>query len=219
MKPIAFTPFDAAAAAKVRHFETYNRTPAAQRVADIVSALGADPGAAIVATGDAALAALLASAVVTPRLAILDVGRSTRPRMRTLWTGFTCRDCGVPATSQRRRRRPAMHWSFMARARTSCSTASTGEDEAVAEGDRPAPSALGVNESHRPTPNRMLDLTIVAGQREGAGVTDRTKSNEADRRRDGGDPWFRATLMSSAGGPGPRPAEGGRTILAEPAVH
>ena len=74
MKKIAFTPFDAAAAAKVRHFETYNRTQAAQRVADIVAALGADPGAAIVATGDAALAALLASAVVTPRLAVLDVG-------------------------------------------------------------------------------------------------------------------------------------------------
>ena len=74
VKTIAFTPFDAAAAAKVRHFETYNRTQPAQRVADIVSALDADPGAAIVASGDAALAALLASAVVTPRLAVLDVG-------------------------------------------------------------------------------------------------------------------------------------------------
>ena len=74
MKTIAFTPFDAAAAAKVRHFETYNRTQAAQRVADIVAALSADPGAAIVANGDAALAALLASAVIAPRLAILDVG-------------------------------------------------------------------------------------------------------------------------------------------------
>ena len=74
VKKVAFTPFDAAAAAKVRHFETYNRTQAARRVADIVSALEADPGAAIVASGDAALAALLASAVVTPRIAVLDVG-------------------------------------------------------------------------------------------------------------------------------------------------
>jgi hypothetical protein len=74
VKKIAFTAFDAAAAAKVRHFETYNRTQAARRVADIVSALEADPGAAVVASGDAALAALLASAVVTPRLAVLDVG-------------------------------------------------------------------------------------------------------------------------------------------------
>ena len=74
VKKVAFTPFDAAAAAKVRHFETYNRTQAARRVADIVSALDADAGAAIVASGDAALAALLASAVVTPRLAVLDVG-------------------------------------------------------------------------------------------------------------------------------------------------
>jgi hypothetical protein len=74
VKKVAFTPFDAAAAAKVRHFETYNRTEAARRVADIVSALEADPGAAIVASGDAALAALLASAVATPRVAVLDPG-------------------------------------------------------------------------------------------------------------------------------------------------
>jgi hypothetical protein len=74
VKKVAFTPFEAAAAAKVRHFETYNRTQAARRVADIVSALEADPGAAIVAGADAALAALLASAVVAPRIAVLDVG-------------------------------------------------------------------------------------------------------------------------------------------------
>ena len=74
VKPIAFTPFDSAAAAKIRHFETYNRTAAAQRVADIVSALRANPSAALVASGDAALAGLLASAIVTPSLAILDVG-------------------------------------------------------------------------------------------------------------------------------------------------
>jgi hypothetical protein len=74
VKKVAFTPFDAAAAARIRHFETYNRTPAAQRVADIVTALRGNPGAALVASGDAALAALLAAAVTPARLAILDVG-------------------------------------------------------------------------------------------------------------------------------------------------
>ena len=73
-RPIAFTPFDQAAADKVNHFETYNRTPAAQRVADIVAALRAEPGAILVASGDAALAGMLASAVELPRLAVLDVG-------------------------------------------------------------------------------------------------------------------------------------------------
>jgi hypothetical protein len=72
-RPITFTPFDQAAADKVRHLETYNRTPAAQRVADIVAALRAEPGAILVAAGDAALAGALASAIAPPRLAILDV--------------------------------------------------------------------------------------------------------------------------------------------------
>jgi hypothetical protein len=74
VKNIEFTPFDAEAAAKIPHFETYNRTAAGQRVADIVSALQANPRAAIVASGDAALAAVLAAAVVPGRIAILDVG-------------------------------------------------------------------------------------------------------------------------------------------------
>jgi BAAT / Acyl-CoA thioester hydrolase C terminal len=73
VRPITFTPFDKAAADKVRHFETYNRTPASQRVADIVSALRAEPGAMLVAAGDAALACALASAIEPPRLAVLDV--------------------------------------------------------------------------------------------------------------------------------------------------
>jgi hypothetical protein len=73
-RSITFTPFDQAAADKVRHFETYNRTPASQRVADIVAALRAEPGAIVVAAGDAALAAALAAAVEQPRLAVLDVG-------------------------------------------------------------------------------------------------------------------------------------------------
>jgi hypothetical protein len=72
---IAFTKYDAAAAAKVRHFDTYNRTPASQRVADIVSAVRAHPGAAVVADGDAALAAILASAIAPVRLAVLDVAQ------------------------------------------------------------------------------------------------------------------------------------------------
>ncbi len=75
VRPIAFTPFDVAAAAKIQHFDTYNRTAASQQVADIVAAVRANPGAAIVADGDAALAALLASAVAPVPVAILDVGR------------------------------------------------------------------------------------------------------------------------------------------------
>jgi hypothetical protein len=74
VRPINFTPFDQAAADKVRHFETYNRTPASQRAADIVSALRAEPGAILVASDDAALAGALASAIEPPRLAVLDVG-------------------------------------------------------------------------------------------------------------------------------------------------
>lgn len=70
---IPFTPFNAEAAAKIHHFETYNRTPASQRVADIVAAVRAHPGAALVAEGDAALAAILAAAIVPIRLAVLDV--------------------------------------------------------------------------------------------------------------------------------------------------
>ncbi len=75
VKPIAFTPFDAAAAAKVRHFETYNRTVASQRVADIVAAVRAAPGSPLVADGDEALAGLLAAAVADVPLAVLDVGQ------------------------------------------------------------------------------------------------------------------------------------------------
>ena len=73
VRVISFTPFDQAAADKVRHFDTYNRTAASQRVADIVAALRAQPGAILVASGDAALAGALAAAIETPRLAILDV--------------------------------------------------------------------------------------------------------------------------------------------------
>ncbi len=73
--PIAFTTFDQAEADKVRHFETYNRTAASQRVADIVTALRAAPSAVLVADGDPGLAALLALAVVPGRRAVIDAGR------------------------------------------------------------------------------------------------------------------------------------------------
>ena len=73
VRPVIFTPFDAAAAAKVRHFDAYNRTAASQRVADIVTALRASPSAVLVAEGDAAVAGLLAAAIVPVRRAILDV--------------------------------------------------------------------------------------------------------------------------------------------------
>jgi len=74
VRPITLTPFDAAAAAKVNHFETYNRTAAGQRVADIVQAARSNPGAAIVADGDVALAAILAASAAAVPVAILDVG-------------------------------------------------------------------------------------------------------------------------------------------------
>jgi hypothetical protein len=70
---IAFTKYDADAAAKVHHFETYNRTPASQRVADIVAAVRAHPGAAVVAEGDDALATILAGAIEPISVAVLDV--------------------------------------------------------------------------------------------------------------------------------------------------
>lgn len=73
MKPIEFTPFDAEEAAKIPMFDTYNRTAASQRVADIVDALRAAPDAALVASGHDALIALLALAVEPGRRAVLDV--------------------------------------------------------------------------------------------------------------------------------------------------
>src|SRR5207247_3447970 len=68
VKSVAFTPFDAEAASKIRYFETYNRTAASQQVADIVAELRASPDAALVATGDAALAGLMAAAIAPSRM-------------------------------------------------------------------------------------------------------------------------------------------------------
>lgn len=70
---IALTPFDAEAAAKIPHFDTYNRTEASQHVADIVSALRGHQGAALVASGAMGPAALLATAIEPNRRAILDM--------------------------------------------------------------------------------------------------------------------------------------------------
>jgi hypothetical protein len=74
IRPVAFTRFDSEAALKVRHFETYNRTPAGQRVADIVAEAQKHPGAVLVAGANAGLEALLAAAVTDVRLAIVDAG-------------------------------------------------------------------------------------------------------------------------------------------------
>ena len=73
VRPVTFTPFDAAAAAKVQHFDTYNRTAASQRVADIVATLRDFPSAILVADGDSALPALLAAAVVPVRQVVANV--------------------------------------------------------------------------------------------------------------------------------------------------
>jgi hypothetical protein len=74
VRKMVFTPFDSDAAAKIRHFETYNRTAAGQRVADIVAEARNNPGAVFVAQGDAALTGLLAAAVTPFRMSVLDVG-------------------------------------------------------------------------------------------------------------------------------------------------
>lgn len=73
VRPVHFTPFDAVAAEKVSHFHTYNRGPASQRVADLVAALSAAPGAMLVADGEAALPGVLAAAVAAVPVAVLDV--------------------------------------------------------------------------------------------------------------------------------------------------
>ena len=73
VRPVRFTPFDASAAARIQHFDTYNRTAASQRVADIAAAIGAAPGAVLVADGESGLPALLALAVAPARRAVIDV--------------------------------------------------------------------------------------------------------------------------------------------------
>jgi hypothetical protein len=78
VRPVHAISFDADAAAKIQHFETYNRTPASLRVAEIVRALEESPGARLVADGAFALPAVLALAVVPVDRAVIDVARFDR---------------------------------------------------------------------------------------------------------------------------------------------
>jgi hypothetical protein len=73
IRRIVFTSYDRAAAGKIRHFETYNRTAAAQQVADMVDAARAMPGAMLVATREYGLAGLLASALTPVSRSVLAV--------------------------------------------------------------------------------------------------------------------------------------------------
>jgi hypothetical protein len=75
VRPVAETPFDHQAAAKIEHFETYNRTAAGQRVIDIVHTIGEAPDALLVAAGDWGLPALLALALVPVNRAVVDVAQ------------------------------------------------------------------------------------------------------------------------------------------------
>ena len=87
VRPFLLTPFDQAAAAKVAHFDTYNRTAAGQRVADIVAAARANPGAALVADGDVALAA----PSWRPSIAPLPDCRARRRPLRFVQRRCVCR--------------------------------------------------------------------------------------------------------------------------------
>ena len=73
VQPVQFTPYDAEAAAKIEHFDTYNRTESSQFVADIVRAANAHPGATLIADGRHGPAALLALAVAPVERAVIDV--------------------------------------------------------------------------------------------------------------------------------------------------
>jgi hypothetical protein len=76
--PVVATPFDNRAAAAIQHFDTYNRTAASQRVADIVSAARAHPHAALVAGQGWGLSAVLASAAADVDPVVADVERFDR---------------------------------------------------------------------------------------------------------------------------------------------
>jgi hypothetical protein len=78
VRPVHSIAFDDDAAAKVQHFETYNRTPASLRVAEIVRVLDENPGARLVADGAFGLPAVLALAVVPVDSAVIDVARFDR---------------------------------------------------------------------------------------------------------------------------------------------
>src|SRR5207247_2332969 len=67
------TAYDRDGAARIDHFDTYNRTEVSRHVADIVHELDAHPGAMLVAGGELGPAALLAIAVVPVTRAVIDV--------------------------------------------------------------------------------------------------------------------------------------------------
>src|SRR5262249_37684070 len=69
------TPFDAEAAKAIAHFETYNRPPASEHVADVARTLNEHPGAALVADGELALPALVAVAAARVSRVVVDVGQ------------------------------------------------------------------------------------------------------------------------------------------------
>jgi acetyl xylan esterase AXE1 len=67
------TAYDPQAAARIDHFDTYNRTAASQQVADIVRTVDEHPGAMLVAGGELGPAALLALAIVPVSRAVVDI--------------------------------------------------------------------------------------------------------------------------------------------------
>jgi Acetyl xylan esterase (AXE1) len=75
VQEIRFTPYDAEAAAKINHFDTYNRTAAGQQVADVVRALDESPDSVLVADAEFGPAALLALAVAPVARAVVDIDR------------------------------------------------------------------------------------------------------------------------------------------------
>jgi len=75
VRRVPLTPYDAAAAARVEHFDTYNRTAASLRVADIAGFVAANPGASLVADGELGPAALLALAAAPAGRAVIDIGQ------------------------------------------------------------------------------------------------------------------------------------------------
>ena len=75
VRPVRAPLYDRHEADQIAHFDTYNRTSASQRVADIVAALHENAGAALVADGDFGLPAVLALAAAPADRVVIDVGQ------------------------------------------------------------------------------------------------------------------------------------------------
>jgi hypothetical protein len=80
VRQVRFTPFNRDAASRISHFETYNRSEAAQRVFDIAveiaNARKEGPARLVlIADGEAGPAALLAQAVAQVDAAVINIGR------------------------------------------------------------------------------------------------------------------------------------------------